>query len=120
MIDIQLNNEWDLNLVNGDLVLLRGADEVCQHIKQRLLTFLGEWFLDLGIGLPWLQQILEKPADLQTVEAILQKAIRESPGVLELQAFEILADDLLERTARVNFTVLVSDADEPINIELEI
>lgn len=119
MIDVKLTaGEWDLALSDaGDLILIGGSEETVQHIKQRLLTFLGEWFLDLQVGVPWLQKILGKSSDLATVEAILRDTIRQSPGVLELTSFEISGAET-ERAVSVTFTVSLTTGEETISLEI--
>ena len=121
MIDVKLVDAvWDLDIVAGDLVLISGHDDVVQHIKQRLLAFRGEWFLDLGEGLPWLTEILGKPVDIALVEALFKERIQGSPGVDELLAFALNPVDEIERALRVDFTVrMVSGESLTLNMELE-
>lgn len=122
MLDLKLiDADWDLSLLGdgSDLQLVASSEQTVQHIKQRLLTFYQEWFLDLSIGIPWFQQILEKPASLAMVEVILQKAIRESPEVKSLTSFIVTAGDT-ERSILVNFTVLLESGSETSTVELEV
>jgi len=121
VIDVKLVDAvWDLDIVAGDLVLISGHDDVVQHIKQRLLAFRGEWFLDLGEGLPWLTEILGKPVDIALVEALFKERIQGSPGVDELLAFALNPVDEIERALRVDFTVrMVSGESLTLNMELE-
>lgn len=109
MRDLALDNTtWDLSLSGDDLVLASKADQVTQHIRQRLQTFHGEWFLSLSTGVPWFQDILGKPQRLAVVETILKQEIIKTPGVTELVAFRVDVDDARERVIRVTFTVVVS------------
>jgi hypothetical protein len=108
MLDIQLDSvTLDLALNGTDLVLIVAEDETIQHIRQRLLTFQGEWFLDQSTGVPWMQEILGKPQHINTVEAILKDTIQGSPGVVQLMAFSINATEG-EREIRVDFSVALS------------
>ena len=50
----------DVQIVNGDLQLVGAGPAILQHILQRLGIFLGEWFLDNTIGVPYFQQVLVK------------------------------------------------------------
>ena len=105
MIDLELQQgNWDLVLRAGDLAVLDGHAQTTQHIRQRILAFQGEWFLDLSEGLPWLQDILGKPQDVVLVEALLKERIQGSPEVEALTAFELTGADA-ERTLRIDFTV---------------
>ena len=60
MSDIKLNSDWDIDISMSDLIQTTGRESIQQHWAQRLKTFLGEWFLDTSIGVPYFQQILKK------------------------------------------------------------
>jgi hypothetical protein len=88
--DLRLNEQtYDLDLVNGDLVLTQSDDAIRQLIVQRLRTFLGEWFLDLSVGVPYFQDILKKNPNIQVVDGVLKQTILDTPGVVELLTFEL-------------------------------
>lgn len=116
MSDILLDrNTHDLALTGYDLELVYGTDLIRQRIKQRVLTILGEWFLDVGIGVPWFDEILRKAPDRNQVEAAMIQAIAETEGVTELTELE-LDFDPATRKLTVAFRVDVG-ADE-IALEL--
>lgn len=77
----------DLLVQANDLVLVSGAAEILQHVLQNLRTFLGEWFLDNTVGIPYFQQILVKNPNLGDVDALIQKAINRTPGVTALSKY---------------------------------
>lgn len=99
-------------MVNGDFVLTNdgngaapaATNGIQQQIVQRLRWFLGEWFLNVDGGTPWLQSILRHNADPAEVDAIIQEVILSTPGVLVLTEYRGEAD-LARRTYRVTFTV---------------
>lgn len=103
--------------MGSDLYLVEDQFECVQHIRQRLQTFLEEWFLDLSVGVPWIQQILGKVQYLSTVETILRAVIADSPGVKEVTSFAVGESDQ-ERTIRVDFTVLLETG--PLSSSVEI
>lgn len=118
MIDLKLSaDHWDL-VVDIDLSLVVDQPEVVQHIRQRLQTFLAEWFLDLSVGVPWFQQILGKVQYLSTVTTILKAVVVESPGVKEVTSFTVGEADA-ERTVRVDFTCILYSG-ESLNETVEI
>ena len=79
----------DMIFVNGGCpVTVAQQDIVAQRLKITLQTFLGEWFLDTDLGIPYFQQILTKVRNKSTVDAIFQKAILNDPGVLEMVSYE--------------------------------
>ena len=121
MIDLKLERlDHDLVFAAGDLVLVDGGDQTTQHIKQRLLTILGEWFLDQSIGLPWFDEILGKYRTLDVVEALLRNCITGTPNVARLTRFALTVDETRERTVRVDFSVLLVGSEIAQNVYLEI
>jgi len=89
-MDLQLDTQsHDLIVANYDLQLNTGLSLVQQRLKQSLIFFLGEWYLDVTDGVPYYQDILIKSPVRITVESILKTTIIETPGVLELTSFEL-------------------------------
>jgi hypothetical protein len=82
---------------------IAGADQVAQQIKMTLLTFLGEWFLDIGFGVPYLEEILIKNPRLTSVESILRAKIKAVPDVEKITDFA-MEFNRRYRTLRVDFT----------------
>lgn len=93
MSDIRLDTDptsptfGDILVSGGNVVLVDGKDAILQHILQRLKTFQEEWFLDVTVGVPYLQQILVKNPDLNKVDALLFDEIAGTPGVEEVLSF---------------------------------
>lgn len=115
-MDILLDlNTHDITPGDYDLPLVRGVDLIRQRLKQRILTILGEWFLDTEIGLPWFQEFSEKGVDMDRVRALIIRQIVETEGVTDLVEFD-LALDKRTRKMTVNFRVLADGSD----IELEV
>lgn len=99
----------DLLIENGDLVLTsdidpQGTNAVAQNCRQRLKFCLGEWFMNLGAGVPWLQQILVKNADTGAIDALLRDTILGTPGVAALLNYAGAADRA-RRIYTVKFTI---------------
>src|SRR5690606_2352093 len=66
---------------NGELAIVRGAEAVGQHVRQRLKTFSGEWFLDTAAGVPWLDEILGRGYDPALAEAVVKGEVLDTDGV---------------------------------------
>ena len=66
-----------------------GSDKVAQQIKITLLAFLGEWFLDITFGVPYLEEILVKNPRLTSVESILRAKIKSVPDVERIPFFSM-------------------------------
>ena len=96
-MDILLNNDrtsldfGDAIFINGPLspagITQESAEVVAQRLRIRLQTFLGEWFLDVGYGVPYYQQILAKKTTKVAVDRIFQQQILSERGVRELVSF---------------------------------
>jgi hypothetical protein len=84
LMNVQTN---DLQITNGDLSLATGTTEIAQNVQQRLQVWLGEWFLNTTIGVPYRQQILVKNPNLDLVQADLISAIVSTPGVTQVLDF---------------------------------
>ena len=79
----------DLHFDNGNLVIVRGAEAVGQHVRQRLKTFEGEWFLDTTAGVPWLAQIMGREYDPALAEAVVKAEILDTDAVTEITSFAV-------------------------------
>jgi hypothetical protein len=103
MSDLWLDDEGDLVIENGDLVLTTGQEAIKQHILQRLKSYRGEWFLNIEDGVPYFQDILKKNPNPRAVDGALKVAIVETPGVTELTSFD-LKYDTLTRGLKLSFS----------------
>ncbi|PIV98553.1 MAG: hypothetical protein COW42_13935 [Deltaproteobacteria bacterium CG17_big_fil_post_rev_8_21_14_2_50_63_7] len=83
----------DLELsADGDLQLVDEAEEVGQAAAITLDTQRGEWIYDLSFGVPWLEQILRKAPDLDTVRAVFVSTLLAVPGVNRIVKLELELD----------------------------
>lgn len=108
MTDVKLDNTGDLELSNGDLVGVSGADGVAQRLLLKLRSFRGEWFLDEAFGVPWYQDVLVRGADTAILHATFTDAISSTPGVRRLERL-VLDWDKTNRRLTVSFKVLTTD-----------
>ncbi len=108
-MDMKLDSEGDLFIGGDDIVLTFGIDGIAQHLTQRLRTFLGEWFLDLRIGVAYFQQILLKNPNPAMVDSIFKKEILNTPGVLELTFFDL--DIGTDRTLTLSFRTITQEGE---------
>lgn len=110
MSDILLDSTGDVDISQPDLQQTIGVDAIEQHLKQRLKTFYNEWFLDLRRGLPYFQHILIKNPDPVVVDSAFKKQILDTPGVLELIAFNIDVE-ASTRIMTLSFKALVTEGE---------
>lgn len=77
---------------NGELAVVRNAEAVGQHVRQRLKTFSGEWFLDTTAGVPWLDEILGRGYDPALAEAVIKGEVLDTDAVTEITSFSVRFD----------------------------
>ena len=74
---------------DGNLKMVTEAEALGQHVRQRLSTFSGEWFLDTTAGVPWLDDILGKSYDPALAESVVKSEILNTDGVTEIKSFSV-------------------------------
>lgn len=80
----------DIHLApDGNLATVHDAHAVGQHVRQRLMTHRGEWFLDTEAGVPWLDQLLGRAYDPALAEAVVKAEILDTDGVEEITSFSV-------------------------------
>lgn len=111
--------DWALDLDTGDLIFpLRyttGLEAVAQGIRIRLLSFRGEWFLDLDDGVPYLvregvtadEALLGQRWDQTKAVQAFRAAIVAAPGVDDLTRLTVEFTGAT-RTMSVSFEVKTS------------
>lgn len=83
----------DLYLADdGQLAVVRDAEAVGQHARQRLMAHEGEWFLDRMVGVPWVRDILGKGYDPVLAEAVIKAEILDTDGVTGIRSFKVQFD----------------------------
>lgn len=105
-MDLMLGaDSHDIVFVNGGCMVTYTPQEVVvQRLKIALSTFMGEWFLDTSLGIPYFQQILGQKRSKDGVDVIFQTAISNLDLVEQLVSFESTADSSL-RTYEASFSV---------------
>lgn len=103
MRDIALSASHDLDLSNGDMALIDGAEQVRQQVLIKLKLWQGEWFLDTGFGTPYLDGILGRQLTLSGAIIALRKSVLEVEGVRAITALTYDYDSRA-RHLTVNFT----------------
>jgi len=97
----------DLYLDDDDnLALVLDAQAVGQHVRQRLLTFEGEWFLDTQAGVSWLSDIFASDYNPALAEAVTKAEILDTDGVVSIDTFSVSfsrpSRDLIINDVQVN------------------
>lgn len=105
MLVRRLDGNHDMTFGQGLADYATDAESVAQRVKTRLLLLKEEWFLDTDAGVPYLQEIAIKPANLPLAEAIIKRTILETEGVLEIRSFSMIYD---RNTRRLNIEATVA------------
>lgn len=89
MSDLRLDTTTgDLLISNFDLSVTDSSSEsLAQRLSIKLKFFKGEWFLNLGFGIPYYQDILKKNVSQALVDSILKEQILSTPGVVQLTSY---------------------------------
>lgn len=97
----------DLEFKNGQMVMISGAEETAQRIRHRLLTFRGEWFLDLSFGPTYRKDVLIKNPRLDVVTAVIKSEILKSVDDGSFANFSATLSG--DRKLSISYTLLVND-----------
>lgn len=73
----------------GDIATVSDAHAVGQHVRQRLQTYSGEWFLDEAIGVPWLEEILGRSYNPAMAESIVKAEILSTDLITSISSFSV-------------------------------
>lgn len=110
----------DLVFVNGVTTVTHSQSEiVTQRLKITLYTFLGEWFLDTSIGVPYFQQIFGKVRSKSAIDVVFQNIISADEGVLEIREFTSTLSNS-DRGYTMTFKVKVADSSLTDNITISV
>ena len=98
----------DLVIENGDIAFVEDGEALLQRIRIKFKTFLGEYFLNRAVGLPYLQrddegrQILGKQTDPVDIGDVFKEKILATNGIKELKSFRFDLDTK-SRIATIDF-----------------
>lgn len=88
-----LDENGDYLFGNNDQDYIAGVDAIAQTIRTKVLLFYGEWWENIGIGIPMFQSIIGQmnPEALQTsASLLLTQRIMEVEGVVSVDDVEIV------------------------------
>lgn len=99
-MDLQLTVTTDsANPVAGDLHLdgaagvhVTGREAIAQHLRQRLSSFRGEWFLDTRVGVPYFRDVLGQSPSNRFLRSLFRQVILGTPGVTDVTKLSISVD----------------------------
>jgi len=80
----------DLVLEGGDLQLVNDLDAIRQEADIRLKFFLGEWFLDTTVGIPYFQSVLVKAPNLGGIKTVFNDELLLSAGIVSVKKLDLV------------------------------
>ena len=90
MYDLALDVEtWDLVIPEQDFLVIDNAERISQQIGITLRFWVGEWFLDVTEGVPYLEYVLVKNPNLAHIRQVLSEAIMKVPGVEHVNSMDL-------------------------------
>jgi hypothetical protein len=104
-MDILLDESThDAIFINGETPVTEDVSfSLKQRLKIKLLTFKGEWFLDVNYGTPYFQQIFGKNRSKSSTDIIFRELILEDKDVVTILKFESSLSS--KRTYTLSFSV---------------
>ena len=106
----------DITLVGNSPVLVEDTLSVVrQRIQIRLNTFLGEWFYNSEVGVPYYEQILTQKYDKSIVDSVLRSEVLETEDVIEVTSFETTFD---KATRKLNFYIEATTTQGSVTVQI--
>lgn len=90
---------------DGNLAVVRDTEAIGQHVRQRLMTYEGEWFLDRTAGVPWVRDLLGHQYDPVLAESVLKAVILDTDGVTGINSFSVRFSGELRGLSAFNIDV---------------
>lgn len=100
---------------SGSLAVVRDTEAVGQHVRQRLMTYEGEWFLDREAGVPWVRDIVGHGYDPIMAESVLKAEVLDTDGVTDINSFSVRFDNSTRGLAAFDIDV-ATDYDLEVSV----
>lgn len=102
--DLLMNECGDLDVTNGVVTIVADGDQVKQAWLIAMRTFLGEYFLDSTIGIPYVQRVFTKRQTIRELKQIFSDASLAVPGITQVVAVVVGKIDSVKREVDVAVT----------------
>jgi hypothetical protein len=113
--------EWDMVIVDGQIITISNTEYITQKLKQLLLTGFGEVKTNTEYGVPWLTDILGiKNPNLDSITTIILDVIEEDEILKELgvASAEIPVMELNKETRNLTMNIVLKlDNDTEVLID---
>jgi len=116
---ILLDSTGDIDVTANSISTVTGAAAITQHLRVRMQMFLGEWFLDETLGVPWFRDVLIKSPSAIVINEMLKNVILDTPGIIGILTFNFEIDTP-SRLATLEFSCLSQEGEVNFSEEIEI
>lgn len=123
MSDIQLDDDWDILIEDGDLVFIDQEQFLAkQAVVMTLKAFRGEWFKDITYGVPWTENennavaILGKTPKV-IFDSYVRGAILDNEEIISIISYESILNPI---TGQIVVDARLETPSGPITIREEI
>ena len=104
-----LDSNGDMALSSAGLPFFIGSvDAAIQRLRVRFLFFLGEWYRDQRLGVPYYEHVLIKNPNLTLVRSLWRQLLLDTPGIIRLDRLTE-SFDRSARTLRPVFSAVFED-----------
>lgn len=110
--DIKITN-GHLELLDGDLQLVKDVNRIVQHIDTGLHLLKGDWILDSTAGIDYFGGLRAYP---EIMSAQIKQEINSVKGVDMVLKYNFYQDD--NQIDKISATVKIGNAEIPINSEI--
>lgn len=108
------NNDYTFG--NGQLdYFINTPEAVGQVVETSLLLFLGDWYLNSDLGMPWFESVLGKHSKTEADNAI-EDYVLEVQGVLDIAEYESIIDPI-SRKFTVTMTIDTVYGPTPVQVD---
>lgn len=98
-----IDSNGNIDVSKRTLVITNEIVALKEHIQQKYSMFLGEYFLDRRLGIPYYENILIKQYNEINVETILKRVLFNIDDIYSINSFVLDFDDP-ERNLDVEFS----------------
>jgi len=102
--DLAITSTGNLRFTQTD------TEYVAQKIETKLSFFIGEWWLNVDLGIPYYEQILVKNPDLNIVNGLFIRELNSIPEIVEIVSFNA-SFDTSARKYSANFEVRIESGE---------
>lgn len=116
-MDLLATTDSDLDITGGDLSWVTGIEAVRQNVEMGLRTWLAESPYGPSVGVPYIQIIFQRGANVHGIREILKFHILSHDGVTEVIELNT-SIDTVTRTFTVTGRAKALDEEFPIDVEV--